>query len=720
MKPPSLLHASSVAALIFLVLPCVASSGQATRGELAPEVRDQLLQASASSAMSGWQRDYMIGLAERGNVAARDPGPAGAALAAEEAAPGPRDLHSAIYDPVRDRMIVFGGWNSVTNFNEVWSLSLAGTPAWTQLAPLGAPPSVRRWHSAIYDPVRDRMVVFGGFTGNIYTNDVWALSLGESPEWTQLTPAGTLPHERYRHSAIYDSARDRMVVFGGWFSGDNYGDVWSLSLGDTPQWTELETNGTPPTARYSHTAIYDPVRDRMVVFAGVDAGLLNDVWSLAFADTAWTKLEPGGTPPLYRYVHSAIYDPVRDRMVVFGGFDPAGFVADTWTMSLAGEPEWSALAPVGTLPPGRFGHSAIYDPVRDRMVVFGGFTGLVSLNDTWNLALAGSPAWSPMFAPGPYTLTVNAVNGSVTQDPLPTDGTYADGTAVLLTATPDVGFHFAGFSGDAVAATDTVTVLMTADRTVTASFATDSVTLVVIATNGSVSESPPPTGGKYAYGTAVLLAVTPDVGFHFAGFSGDAVATTDTVTVLMTADRTVTASFATDSVTLVVIATNGSVSESPPPTGGKYAYGTAVLLTDTPDEGYHFVDYTGDASAATDTVTVLMTGEKTVTAEFAPTLGVPGSGRPAVTLLLPSLPNPFRQSATMAFSVAHAGPVELDLYSVDGRRVRTLVRDYREPGEYRAAWDGRDDGGHSLASGVYYERLQTVDGPRTQIVTYLR
>ena len=574
MKPPSLLQATFLTALIVLVLPHVASSRPATRAELAPEVRGQLLQASASSTVSEWQRDDVIGLAERGNVSARDPGPAGAALAAEEAAPGPRDLHSAIYDPVRDRMIVFGGWNSVTNFNEVWSLSLAGTPEWTRLAPLGTPPSVRRWHSAIYDPVRDRMVVFGGFTGNIYTNDVWALSLGGTPEWTELTPAGPLPHERYRHSAIYDSARDRMVVFGGWYSGDNYGDIWSLSLGDNKQGTELEPNGTPPTARYSHTAIYDPVRDHMVVFGGVDAGLLNDVWSLAFADTAWTHLEPAGTPPLYRYVHSAIYDPVRDRMVVFGGYDPAGFVADTWAMSLAGEPEWSALAPVGTLPPGRFGHSAIYDPVRDRMVVFGGFNGLVSFNDTWNLALAGSPAWSPMFAPSAYTLTVSAVNGSVTQDPLPIDG--------------------------------------------------------------------------------------------------------------------------------------------------RYAYGTAVLLSETPDEGYHFVDYIGDASTANDTVTVLMTGEKTVTAEFAQTLGVPGSGRPAVTLLLPSLPNPFRQSATMAFSVAHAGPVELDLYAVDGRRVRTLVRDYREPGEYHAAWDGRDDGGHTLASGVYYERLQTVDGPRTRVVTFVR
>ena len=50
------------------------------------------------------------------------------------------------------------------------ALSLAGTPAWSALAPSGTPPSWRYMHSAIYDPVRDRMVVFGGSS----LNDVWA------------------------------------------------------------------------------------------------------------------------------------------------------------------------------------------------------------------------------------------------------------------------------------------------------------------------------------------------------------------------------------------------------------------------------------------------------------------------------------------------------------------------------------------------------------------
>jgi flagellar hook assembly protein FlgD len=60
------------------------------------------------------------------------------------------------------------------------------------------------------------------------------------------------------------------------------------------------------------------------------------------------------------------------------------------------------------------------------------------------------------------------------------------------------------------------------------------------------------------------------------------------------------------------------------------------------------------------------------------------------------------------------------VYSVDGRRVRTLVRESEAPGEYRATWDGRDEGGHPISSGVYYARLETSDRPLTRVITYLR
>lgn len=75
---------------------------------------------------------------------------------------------SGIYDPVRQRMVIFGGQAEfavvANSSNLVWELSLDGTSKWTALTTLETPgPYGRQSHSAIYDPVRDRMIIYGGW-----------------------------------------------------------------------------------------------------------------------------------------------------------------------------------------------------------------------------------------------------------------------------------------------------------------------------------------------------------------------------------------------------------------------------------------------------------------------------------------------------------------------------------------------------------------------------
>src|SRR5262249_61881683 len=74
---------------------------------------------------------------------------------------------------------------------------------------------------------------------------------------------------------------------------------------------------------------------------------------------------------------------------------------------------------------------------------------------------------------------------------------------------------------------------------------------------------------------------------------------------------------------------------------------------------------------------------------------------PDRTLLLAPRPNPVLDGgpSLLEFSLASRGPVELVIYGVDGRRVRTLVREEREAGGYRQGWDGRDDGGAPVRPG---------------------
>src|SRR5256712_4444478 len=85
-------------------------------------------------------------------------------------------------------MVVFGGNDDRSLRNDVWALSLAGTPAWSALAPARNPPPARSDHPAIYDPVRDRMLVFGGY-GTGYLSDLWTLVWG-----TTGSAPGPLPH----------------------------------------------------------------------------------------------------------------------------------------------------------------------------------------------------------------------------------------------------------------------------------------------------------------------------------------------------------------------------------------------------------------------------------------------------------------------------------------------------------------------------------------------
>ena len=82
---------------------------------------------------------------------------------------------------------------------------------------------------------------------------------------------------------------------------------------------------------------------------------------------------------------------------------------------------------------------------------------------------------------------------------------------------------------------------------------------------------------------------------------------------------------------------------------------------------------------------------------------------PAAGLTLSASPNPFNPKTTLRFELPVAGPAELSIYDLSGRRVATLLGEHREAGEHIVEWNGRDDAGSRLASGVYLARA-TVPG----------
>jgi hypothetical protein len=73
--------------------------------------------------------------------------------------------------------------------------------------------------------------------------------------------------------------------------------------------------------------------------------------------------------------------------------------------------------------------------------------------------------------------------------------------------------------------------------------------------------------------------------------------------------------------------------------------------------------------------------------------------------LLQNQPNPFSPETRIAFDLPKAGPVELVVYGVNGRQIRRLVKDTREAGRHSAIWNGRDDAGRKVGSGIYFYQL---------------
>lgn len=315
-----------------------------------------------------------------------------------------RASHAAIYDAISNEMVIFGGDSQLAKtFTDDHVLilthanGLSSGATWTQDGP------VPRYHtSAIYDSVTDQMVVFGGAQGGTAgaLNDVWAeeqvVSDGQASQvttnWVQVFPTGTLPSPRFGHSATYDPSSNRMTVFGGATTATScLNDLWVLydansSLG-TPGWLEVTASGTPPAARMNYSAVYDPTKNVLMVYGGTNCagGYFSDVWTLSNANgeggtPAWTQLSPSGAPPAARENASIVYDSANNVLTMYAGDAGGNGFSDVWTLSNAngqgGSALWQQLAPTGTAPKARTGQSAVYDAANNRMIVFGGINAL--------------------------------------------------------------------------------------------------------------------------------------------------------------------------------------------------------------------------------------------------------------------------------------------------------------------------------------------------------
>jgi len=90
-----------------------------------------------------------------------------------------------------------------------------------------------------------------------------------------------------------------------------------------------------------------------------------------------------------------------------------------------------------------------------------------------------------------------------------------------------------------------------------------------------------------------------------------------------------------------------------------------------------------------------------------PMVAVPGPSVAYASRLMANYPNPFGGTTNLAFEVGEAGKVMIAVYDTRGVKIRTVVNKIYSPGSYLSSWDGRDDNGSTVPSGVYFCRMQT-------------
>ena len=308
-------------------------------------------------------------------------------------APSPRARHVAVW--TGSKMIVWGGTGPSGALGD-GAIYDPDKRAWTSMSNANAP-SPRESATAIWDG--SKMIVWGGVgpAGALGDGKAFDPAAGANGTWVNISGA-TNPAPRYQHTAVWTgNPVQRMIIFGGFDGGAEINTGGYYTSADT--WFDLTTGGAP-TQRRLHTAVWDDANGRMIVFGGL--GLDPNSGTTTSLSTggiygplpgveAWTDLGLIGSPPAPRYEHSAIW--ASTYMIVWGGQSNAlGLLGDGARFDAAGNNEWSAMN--GASPSPRRRHTAVFFKALNRMVVWGGYgPGSSPLDDGGVFDTSGTGTW---------------------------------------------------------------------------------------------------------------------------------------------------------------------------------------------------------------------------------------------------------------------------------------------------------------------------------------
>jgi hypothetical protein len=277
-------------------------------------------------------------------------------------------------------VVAFGGADAVSGTNRSTWIYDPGDDAWSAVPPARRGTPAPRAHPRLaWDPVRARLVMFGGLgasrgaAGRGELADTWAFdpSAGTwSPLVTKCRKGGLCPPARHAHGMVWSSVLQRILVFGG-ISGDTArNDLWAF---DGTAWTRLHATGAPSPRQYFGMA-EDAATGQVVVLGGVGAGYeaLSDTWILDPATLAWREARGTAVPAPSNGVGMA-WVPAIGAVVATGGAtagDCTTGAEGAWAFDIAAE-AWVPITTQGGPPAPRVSAHLVGDTCRGSAVFLG-------------------------------------------------------------------------------------------------------------------------------------------------------------------------------------------------------------------------------------------------------------------------------------------------------------------------------------------------------------
>ncbi len=260
--------------------------------------------------------------------------------------PEPRTFACLTYDELNERLILFGGnkvlfgkeTNKLNLLNDTWQFK---NGVWQKITTTNAP-IPRAEASIVYDGLRDRIILFGGYTIDkdqyIKLGDTWEF---HDNEWNQISEAG--PSPRHGAAIAYSQNENCIYLFGGSTVdkqyGDSAGETWKWS---NYKWSKIETDQPPGV--FNASMIYDLENQSLVRFGGWNGGSrTNNTW--VFSDNKWKAISQQNHPEPRNH-SNMIYDIDEKRVVLFGGHDGENIFGDTWEYSNG---KWNQIIAKGSL-----------------------------------------------------------------------------------------------------------------------------------------------------------------------------------------------------------------------------------------------------------------------------------------------------------------------------------------------------------------------------------